>query len=46
MVLSGLLQNIPLVSCIFWYTYEPLAECGIKNFEFIVSEQVQVNPDY
>ena len=21
------------------------AECGIKNFEFIVSERVQVNPD-
>ena len=21
------------------------AECGIENFEFIVSEQVQVNPD-
>ena len=21
------------------------AKCGIENFEFIVSEQVQVNPD-
>ena len=21
------------------------AECGIENFEFIVSERVQVNPD-
>ena len=26
-------------------TTRGFAECGIKNFEFIVSERVQVNPD-
>ena len=25
--------------------YRDLAECGIENFEFIVSERVQVNSD-
>ena len=24
---------------------ERLCECGIENFEFIVSERVQINPD-
>ena len=27
MVLSGILKNIPRVTCIFWYTHEPLGEC-------------------
>ena len=26
-------------------TRPPTASCGIENFEFIVGEQVQVNPD-
>ena len=26
-------------------TMNEAAECGIENFEFIVSERVQVNPD-
>ena len=29
----------------FQYRTRPAAECGIENFEFIVSERVQVNPD-
>ena len=28
------------------FQYRGFAECGIENFEFIVSERVQVNPDH
>ena len=36
------MENASLLS---FNTAQSFAECGIKNFEFIVGKQVQVNPD-
>ena len=32
-------------TCLLGIQYGKAASCGIENFEFIVGEQVQVNPD-
>ena len=31
MLLSGILSNMPLVNCIFWYTHKPLGECAYRK---------------
>ena len=31
MLSSGILSNMPLVNCIFWYTHKPLGECAYRK---------------